>query len=140
MIHLRQIRRAELPARWPEVCVPAEAVLEHSSGYTTDWLYRKSISGIMLILEVLRDGGSAGYVFGQLDSHSEIRAFYLFGVWLAGRFRAEEYRELRDVLDALAVHLGAQAVRAKSPRRGWERLAERLGFEPIATEYERKVA
>lgn len=140
MIRLRQVRRAELPARWPGATRAAEAVLEHSSGYTPEWLYRKSISGIMLVLEVLRDGENAGYVFGQVDSHSEIRVLYLFGVWLAGRFRAEEYRELRDVLDALAVHLGAQAVRAKSPRRGWERLAERLDFEPIATEYERKVA
>lgn len=138
MITLRQIRQPELPDRWPGVQVAVDAVLEHSSGYTPQWVLQKVASGAILLLEVQRDRKGIGHVFAQIDTHSELMALYLFGVYVRPeeRLSAADYRGLRRALVALAERCGCAAIRAKSPRPGWGRLAAQLGFEPVAVEYQ----
>jgi hypothetical protein len=159
MIQLRQIRAQELSLMgqdaYSRLRQALVRVLAYSSGYTPEWVFRKAHSGDILLLVILRginrvinkvinnpqEMEEVGFVIAQIDTHNNMPALYLFGVEVedSARFSIADYRDLSRVLTLLAVHKGCCVVRAKSPRPGWSRVAERLGFVPVATEYERAV-
>jgi hypothetical protein len=157
-LRLRQIRVDELhdPTARDVLRLALNRVLDHSSGYTADWVFRKSLSGDMMLLEIQqhqddldqdpdlyprRHPERIGYIVAQIDTHSELPVLYLFGVEITDEHRMTvvDYQGLSHVLNLLAARKGCTVVRAKSPRPGWSRVAERLGFVPIAIEYERAV-
>lgn len=134
MILLREVRQGELPERWPAIEPEISAILEWSKpAYTAAWVLNGIQEGRLMLLEVMRKAAGIGFVVAQVDTHSEVRTLYLFGVavpaesgWHAGTAKA---------LEALARRLGCRQIKAKSPRRGWERIGAALGFEPLATEH-----
>jgi hypothetical protein len=139
MTCLRQIRASDARARSAEIGEAARSILAYSSGYTEDWLFRKLDSGIMMLLEVVQGGSGAGFVVAQVDTHSDLRVLYLWGVYGRPGSRLD-YPGLRATLELLAREKRCSHIRAKSPRRGWGRIAAAMGFEPVAIEYERQVA
>lgn len=139
MIRLRQVRRHELSEKWPAIEPELFLVLQWSKGYTTSWVRAGIDHNRLWLLEILNGSEVIGNVVLQVDAHNEIPALYIFGLYVRPGIKgwhAETAIRLRE----LARRLGCKAIRAKSPRRGWERIAEALGFEPVATEYEQEVA
>jgi len=139
MIRLRQIRRADLAPCWPRIRQAVEEVLAWSKGYSPGWVLAAAERGDLFLLEVFANE-PFGLILAQIDSHSTERVLYLFGVWAGPEAPEAWMDELSPLLGDLSRRLGCMVIRAKSPRRGWERLAARLGFSPVAVEYERRIS
>lgn len=138
MIRLRQIRRVDLLACWPKIRPAVKEVLAWSKGYTPEWVLASAERGDLFLLEILADD-SFGLILAQIDSHSTERVLYLFGVWAGPEAPDGWMDELSPLLGDLSRRLGCSVIKAKSPRKGWERPAARLGFSPVAVEYERRI-
>lgn len=80
----------------------------------------------------------AGSIIVMTRAGFEGKTLHIFSLYVEPEY-GEHIDANMDQIDELARNHGCRKITFQSPRRGWDKRAERLGFEPVTTTYEKEV-
>lgn len=121
---------------WPEVREGLNKVIEKNPNYWMPedvYLAIKTQKAVLICGETER-GDFAGFLVLQMNHGVDGR-----GVFIWAHYNAIEHGGLYDAWPAFlefCAATGAQRLTMLSSRKGWSKVAEQLGFQPVQTQYE----
>ena len=86
----------------------------------------------------LVDGEYAGFVVAQPQQAPDVPVLHLWALYAEDGNR-DHFVGWLDQIDDWARNVKAKRITFHSPRKGWEKLGQRLGFNPAMTIFERAV-
>ena len=131
---IRAVAIDELAEIWPKVRDPLDRLYRKvkSDGWIPEDVYALCASNAATLY--VNEGVWIGFMVLQIIPRYTKRSLH---VWLLHVERAPE--EFMGELRELAKAHGCEKITFRSPRRGWERRAQDLGFKAVSTNYEQGV-
>lgn len=129
---MKPVPPGELKLYWGKVKEVLERLSSVSDGWIPEDVYAFLISGQATLY--VNDGDWKGFCILQLvPDYSQKRLH----VWIAQT--TDDPKAYMAEVEMLARQIGASRITFDSPRKGWVRRAERLGFKPRMTRYEKEL-
>jgi hypothetical protein len=103
-------------------------------GWLVEDVYRSLLNNTSTLHLGIVENRYRGFVITQMVESPECRKlliWILYGESVSGMF-ADNFDQFRE----WAANIGAAKIQFQSPRKGWEKVAGALGFEPVQVIYE----
>jgi hypothetical protein len=121
---------------WDTILPGLMKVWRRGEGWRVEDVYTAIKTGQAYLHIAMDAGDYAGFVVSQPQQAPDGVVLHLWALYADGGHR-EHFATWLGQIDEWARGIKAKRITFHSPRRGWEKLGQQLGFKPAMTVYER---